>query len=504
MQRTFPFALIPFPFKGIRDRVLHCPPRLWVLFLFLLPLLAACGPRQSDTLRRLVILYTNDEHGWMEAGAPYGGAPGLLAQWRGREGYRPEEAASPESPFIVLSGGDSWTGPAISTLLHGESMVDVMNALGYRAAAIGNHDFDYGLDNLQTRAAQAQFPLLAANLRQRSNGEIPAFARPYVLLEVNHVKIGVLGLTTLEAPYDTQPEFFADLEVIPYADALEEYAPQARAEGAELLVVASHLCNGELQQLAATAAELGISVFGGGHCHEELAEGQDGVLLMQSGYFLHGYARVEFYFDKSTRQITGSSVEVRPNPAGKADQGMAARVESWRTHLEAEVFAPIGYTKDGIKRTSPDMAALLTQGWLAAVPEADLVFASSRYVQQSIPAGDITPATVVGVLPTENTLFLMHLSGEQVLATLQANRPIVGGLNEKDGQYFLGNGAPLDPQATYAVLIPKALYHGGNGYNVKALDPQARDTGIDWRQAVIDALRSLGSSQEHPLETMLP
>ena len=119
--------------------------RFWIFLIGLLLLIGACesgtgGGGEYD--QRIVILYTNDEHGWMEETDSYDGAAKLMGLWRQEENYSESE------PFLILSGGDMWTGPAISTWFEGESMVDVMNKMNYSAAAMGNHEFDYGLPHL--------------------------------------------------------------------------------------------------------------------------------------------------------------------------------------------------------------------------------------------------------------------------------------------------------------------------------------------------------------------
>ena len=235
--------------------------------------LAACVPdlddfsnRQTDTLRNLTILYTNDEHGWMEPANQNGGTASMLQGWQRQDDY------TRDGPFLALSGGDMWTGPALSTWFRGESMVDVMNAMGYSAAAIGNHDFDFGVDALRQRAAQAKFPLLSANIREKSTGKTPDFARPYVIQEINRIRIGLMGLTTLETPVDTNPSLVVDYEFLPYEDSLREVVQKMKADGAQLMILLGHLCTGEMRSLAPVATELGIQILCAGHCHEETVE----------------------------------------------------------------------------------------------------------------------------------------------------------------------------------------------------------------------------------------
>lgn len=473
--------------------------RLFVLLSLSGLLLAACGgmPRETDTLRRLTILHTNDEHGWMESYKGSGGADGLQRLWSQREGF------GPDGPFLVISSGDMWTGPAISTTLAGESMVDVMNALGYRAATLGNHDFDFGQDAIRQRRLEAAFPFLGANIRQRSNGALPDYVDPYALLEVNGIRVGVLGVTTIETPVDTRPTNVADLEFRPYAEALETYVPEMRAAGADLIVVAGHICGSETEALAAQAARLGIPLIAGGHCHEQILQTVDGVTLIESGSFLQGYTRVDLMVDTALDRVVQLQAEYKPNQRGSGDRPMAERVASWALRLPGEMLEPLGYVRENIDRRSPEMRRLLLEAWLEADPQADVALASVRYVQQDLLPGEVSWASVIGILPTENELVRIELTGEQLLEVLEARRPLVAGVSETPDGYRLTDGTPLDSQATYEILLPDTLYQGGNYYDVARFDPSPTATGIDWRDPTLALLRSLGTNRSNPLEAAL-
>lgn len=165
--------------------------------------LAGCVPTpgraETLTLRHIVLLHTTDEHGWMEPYQGYGGASGMWRLWQRREGYRPD------GPYLVLSSGDMWTGPAISTTLLGESMVDVMNAMGYRAAALGNHDFDFGQDIIRQRSRQAAFPFLGANIVLRGTDRPSDYVQPNALIDVNGVRVGVSAWRPSKPPPTPAP-----------------------------------------------------------------------------------------------------------------------------------------------------------------------------------------------------------------------------------------------------------------------------------------------------------
>ena len=110
---------------------------------------------------------------------------------------------------------------------------------------------------------------------------------------------------------------------------------------------------------------------------------------------------------------------------------------------------------------------------------------------------------MIGILPTRNTLVRMKLTGEQLLQVVKERRPLVAGMEETPEGFVMASGSPLDPHATYQVLLPDTLYLGGNYYDVARFDPSPVYTGIDWREPMLAKIRSLRSSREHPLEDVL-
>lgn len=452
--------------------------------------------RETDTLRHLVILYTNDEHGWMEGYQNTNGARGMMRLWRARENLGENDH------LLVLSGGDMWTGPALSTVLEGQPMADVMNQLGYRAAALGNHDFDFGQDAIRARLAESAFPFLSANIRLAATGEIPDYAEPYQVFEVNGVKVGVIGVTTTETRVDTKPAFVADLDFMEYRDVLPTFAAKAREDGAQLLIVLAHVCASETRQLAAVAAEHGISIIGGGHCHQEIDEVVDGVHLVESGYFMRAYVRIELLFDTETSQVVELQTALIRNDHRAVDDQIEATIEDWRGRTDPALWQPIGYLAGSLDRKSPEMAHLLVEPWLTAWPQAQVGLAETRYVQQDLYPGALSEASLVDTLSTTNQLVEIGLSGQELVELVESHQPLVAGLRNSGG-YQLANKQPIDPAARYRVLVPDTLYAGGFYYDLASLDPEPVYTGVDWRDPAISWIRSLNTSPGDPIDPYL-
>ncbi|MCK4724787.1 MAG: metallophosphatase, partial [Anaerolineales bacterium] len=238
--------------------------------------LAACQAPPAGGQQEITVLYTNDEHGWMQGVQSGQGAAHLL-------GLLSEEYGYQEDPSVILlSGGDNWTGPAISTWFEGQSMVEVMNEMGYSASVIGNHEFDFGLEALKQRITEADYPYLSANIRNKSDGEIPRDLgiEPFSIIEVNGIKVALIGLTTTLTPAVTNQANVADYDFIDYETALREFVPAVKEQGAELILVPSHICTWELAALAERVSDLGIAMLGGGHCNEFLADQVAGTVIL--------------------------------------------------------------------------------------------------------------------------------------------------------------------------------------------------------------------------------
>jgi 5'-nucleotidase/UDP-sugar diphosphatase len=471
----------------------------YLLCLFALVLFCAVSEGKENNVepqqdrRRIVILYTNDEHGWMEKSDYSDGCAAMMGLWRQREGY------TEDGPFLILSGGDNWTGPAISTWFKGQSMVEVMNAMDYSASAIGNHEFDFTTEILKARIKQANFEYLSANIREKGSTRIPDFVIPYIIRVVNGIKIGIIGLTTTSTPWSTFPDYVKDYDFINYDTALREIIPDVKQSGVELIVVLGHICQTERQALVATAQELDISVITGGHCHKFISEFIQDIILIEAGSFMGGYGKLEIIFDKVTKSIIEISQEITLNRGGSPDSEVEHIVSFWKAQLDASLSNVIGYASEAIERNSFAMHNMITDSWLYAYPTADVSLTNSGGIRQPIPSGDITLETMVGVLPFENSLLELELTGAQIINCM--GNLLIGGMRTIDG-YYLSDGTPVALDSVYHVLTTDYLY-SREDYDFSLYDPTPYNTSIHYRQPVIDWIKSLSTSDSDPLNNHL-
>ena len=447
----------------------------------------------TDPERSIVILYTNDEHGWIEESDYSDGSAALMGLWRDSDGYAENEN------FLVLSGGDNWTGPAISTWFKGESTVDVMNAMNYSASAIGNHEFDFKIDGLKERIAQANFPYLSANIREKSSGDIPEYVVPYIVEEIDDIRIGIIGLTTITTSWSTFPDHVKDLDFLPYASALESIVPQVNEEGIDLIIVLGHICRQELLDLIPIAQNLGIDLMTGGHCNELFSETIEGIVIIEGGAHMASYAKVEIVIDIDTDEIIEITHQVKLNQNGMEDSEVAQVVSYWKSEMDIVLSENIGYTDSEIHRYSVAMHNMVTDSWLQSFPTADISMTNAGGIRQSLAPGDISMATIVGLLPFENSILELELTGIQVVDCV--SDLVVGGMTVING-YYHSDGTPLVADSVYRVLTTDYLY-SRDDYNFSLYDPTPYNTSVHYRQPVIDWIKSLNTSPANPLTNFL-
>lgn len=485
----------------------------WLVLLFMVFGPLSNGLAQDETgVVTLTVLHTSDEHGWLNPGTPSGsseirgGAANLVGWWREREGYDPDST-------LILSSGDNWTGQSISTLLQGESMVDVFNAMGYDAVAIGNHEFDFGREVMQQRFAEAEFPYLSANIRDAETDALADFAQPYTIIEVSGLQVGIIGLTTISTSIDAHPSIVADLAFTDYREALEEFVPQMRSEGAEIILLLAHVCPGELGRLAQRMADEVDAMFAG-HCHQLDAFEVAGIPILSSGAHFSSYSHLTLRYDPQAGEIVGTDYDVvtvsyvaeTGNPV-TADEDIAALIAQWEAELGTELTEEIGYTETGMVQRSPEMGNWVTDAWLWAFPNADIALTNWGGFRQDLPAGNISVDDIVNILPFDNSIIMVEITAQQLAENLHCCGGAVAGLTYQTDfggvSMFLADGSDFDREATYRVLVNDFMYNGGSGYLFSEQDPNGYDTGVHWREPVINFTASLNTSPDNPLENFL-
>ena len=230
---------------------------------------AAAGAEGSERTGDIVILYTSDVHCGVDQGFGYAGLQAVR-----------DYLAAKGNDVILVDDGDNIQGEPIGTMSKGELCIDLMNKMGYDIAIPGNHEFDYGMDRFLALAEMADFPYISCNFNKE--GEL--VFEPYVIKELGGTKVGFVGVTTPQTLTSSTPRYFQNEngEYIygflqdgtgeALISAVQKAVDDARAEGAEYIVVMAHIGN-DLSTAPYTYDEIianttGIDIFLDGHSHD--------------------------------------------------------------------------------------------------------------------------------------------------------------------------------------------------------------------------------------------
>lgn len=475
------------------------------------------GNDAAQQIVELTVFATTDEHGWLQpytsAGQVLGGAANAMG-WMSKDGLD-------TSKHLLVSSGDNWAGPAISSYFQGEPTVEAFNLMGYQASAIGNHEFDWGQDVLKKRLGEAQYKPLAANIRLASTGVAPDYVQRYVIVPVQGVNVGLIGVTTPMTVTATTPKNVANLVFDNIRDTLNTVIPEVRTAGAEVVIVLAHEEQGSMVFVADTmTAHADLILAGHGHnlAHETA---KDGTTVACAGANWMSYTVTKLTYDRSQARVTEATTEERTvaysaadlNPV-TPDPAIASLVDGWQSQLDALLGETIGYTASGMAYPSWAMGNWACDAWLAAVPDADVAVQNFGGLRQPVAQGSITKQTVFDVMPFENRLIQVQVTGAQLLENIKmaatssvefgGGYPAVGGMRFTGGgdslAITLDGGVPLDLNKTYKVLINDYMYGGGNNYLFGTQDPNAVDLGMNYRDPVIAWTQQLGSTASDPIE----
>jgi 5'-nucleotidase len=538
----------------------------------------------------LTLAATNDLHGWVHP-RRLERADGVVLEEGGLatlSGYVSILRAKNPGGVLLLDAGDLFQGTLASNLTEGEVVIDAYNHLGYTAAAVGNHEFDYGpvgpvsvasnpevdpFGALKARLAQAKFPLLAVNIYEAQTGIRPSWISNdgTTIVEVKGVKVGILGLITPTTPHTTIPVNVRTLrfgELVPETVAA---AKRLRERGAEIVIGVAHAggqcgscedprdltsCDtdsGEAFELLSQVPPGTLDALIAGHTHQELAHFVRGTPVVESRGLGRALARIELFVDPTTHRVipertvvhrnqslcatvdkTVGTCELRVLKDRPTVELVAAKFEGQPVVADEELEKLL---EPALQRVAREQGRKLglevpkTMGrnyesesplgdfladTLLSMEKADVVLINSGGLRSDLPAGDLTYGHVYEVIPFDNTISTVTLSGEELQRLMSAAYGARKGAFQIAGlkvtidrcpgpsrlrSLTLSNGKPVDRKRRYRVVMPDFLARGGDGLgSVLATIPESRiDMGTSRELNLRDALVAFWQERGRPL-----
>ncbi|OGO77729.1 MAG: hypothetical protein A2Y23_02200 [Clostridiales bacterium GWB2_37_7] len=466
--------------------------------------------------KAISLLSVNDFHGSLAGDAKNAGVSKLASY------FLAEKKANPNGT-VILSAGDMFQGSADSNLLYGMPVLAAMNDIGFEAMSVGNHEFDWGLDKLQILSDKAEFPFLAANIVLKGTDITPDFAEKYIIVNRNGLNIGIIGLATPETLTKTKAENIAAFDFKDPAATVNALIPRVKKAGADIVVVLSHLGatqDSKTKVITGEAAELAKAITGveaiiTGHTHTIVAGTVNNIPIVQGYYNGRSVGHIDLVIDSASNKVVENNVYV-DNTIVTATED--ARVKSWFDFALSTIAPiknePVGKAAVTLPHNTKEVQVTLMGQWASDVmrkaAKADIAIQNGGGLRRDIPAGNITMGIMYELMPFDNTLFTVELTGKQVRAALEhgimpetfAPGQFSGVTVKYDSSKARGerivevrmlDGSLLDDSKLYKVVTNDFQAGGGDGYVIFKEGKNPVDTGIPVRDALVNEIRQKGT-----------
>ena len=451
--------------------------KLLALLVALMMLLGAAAAEEAAApalQKDLVILFTSDVHCGVSQNWGYAGLA-AAKEYYAKDNY-----------VLLVDDGDAIQGEPIGTMSHGESILNIMNAVGYDLAIPGNHEFDYGVETFLELAQKANYQYLSCNFNRK--GEM--IFEPWAIREFDGVKIGFVGVTTPYTLRTSTPKYFMDEEgnyIYGFLQedttgetlyqAVQKAVDDVRAAGANYVFVLAHLGN-ETEVIPFTYSDVishitGIDALLDGHSHDydvvtmKDKEGKD-VIRCAVGTKLDtiGKLTVSKAGGISVEQLSWNQKVSAPdllnvqNAAGDAVKAEVSKLDETlqnvvaKTAVKLVINDPDQKTEEGkpiriVRRTETNLGDLCADAYLNQAGEADIAFVNGGGIRAEIQEGDVTLNDILKVHPYGNSLTVIEVTGQQVLDALEWSVHSLpgefGGFNQVAGLTFEVDAAIESP-----------------------------------------------------------
>ena len=453
--------------------------------------LRAAGIPAQD-LVTISILHTTDLHGHILPTTDYDGRTNLGGLARCVTRIRHWQAENPNSLLIDI--GDVYQGTQFALSNQGRSMIDLFNLLRYDAWIIGNHEFDWGIEPFLGAVERSQMSVLAANtlLEGKTAGQLRdarhpfAKIRPYILKEIAGIKVAIVGLTTPGMPFWFLPKFIDGIEFQHPVEATRNAIREAKAAGANVVVVAGHMGLKERTGgddfancvMALTAEFPETAVLIAGHTHQDIPSRlTNGVLLTQADHFGIHVGRVDLLFDRNSRKLLHREARTElMDDRFALDPVILSRTQP-RLDRAAEVLAePVGELIETLSVRSEQgepseverlIAAAITESLADRKLKVDGVFHGLFDDRHAFKKGRKTIGDLWEILPYENYLVTAELTPLELKVIMEEvfqsreRRSLTGfeisvtgqGKERRLTSLCMAGRRPLDPAKRYRIAL---------------------------------------------------
>ncbi|HNW45538.1 MAG TPA: bifunctional UDP-sugar hydrolase/5'-nucleotidase [Elusimicrobiales bacterium] len=395
------------------------------------------------------VYHTSDVHGW------YSSRP---AKWdaanstRSIGGFAALSALlkTEKNPYILVDSGDMFQGTPEGNYTKGMASVLLMNKLGYSAAEVGNHDYDYTESNLKILISSAAFPFLGANVYYKDSGKHADYLKPYVIVERAGERIAVLGIAGRHTATSTLPANVKHLSFNDEGAETAKWMAEIKKQRPDAVVILAHIgiggpYGGQKVEVSTLTLNDAMTAYGtvtvarnapdaavvlGGHNHTGLLSGYpdqgSGVLLGESYWGLTDVTKADLNFDTATGKFTGASVKLIPlwTDVTGEDAEVTAMIKTFKEAADVEMDKPLGESAVDLGTSKAGLDSDIGNWFTDAMRRqsgTDAAFQNTAGIRAELRKGPVKMRDIYQVMPFENTLVKLTMTGDQIKKLMEDN-----------------------------------------------------------------------------------
>ncbi len=505
-------------------------PHKLVIFLLSFLLLQVGFAQNSNSENsaegKLTILYTNDLHshlepftiGWISESRKIGGFANIATI------VKNEKKENPNT--LYFDAGDFFTGPSFCSLTKGEAIIDVMNNIPIDAACIGNHEFDYGWQNMIDQFTKAKFPILNCNIFIQNSDKL-VWNNPYLILNKNGIKIGVIGLHGKFAFYDTVADLMMQgIEARDEEVYLQKYIDLLSPK-VDIIVLLVHegipgrqssqgsddIARNLQKDFELAQKVKGIDILITGHAHQGTPQPliSNGTIIVSTDALGIEVGKLEIQYDKDQDKIIHftNSLDFVFDDEIVDDSATSQAIRKWNTELNEIINKKICTISQPLTRSYGEesfLGNMVTDAMLQAYPSNDFAITNSGGLREDISGPGVTIGDLISAFPFPNTVVEIQIKGtdirglfehaaSQTNGVLQASKAVEMIYNDTlpIGSRVVSckiKGVALADDKTYKVLTNNFLAEGGDGFLSFKNAMSKRDTHVEILQTMIQYMKT--------------
>ena len=439
---------------------------------------------QNSGTARITFLHVNDTYQFTPVeGGKLGGLARVLT-------IRKDALKKNPNTLFVLAGDT--LSPSVETRTYrGAQMIDAWNAIGLDYAVFGNHEFDIRTNELLQRIKESKFQWLGANVVETKTGKRFANTPPYVIKQIDGVKIGIVGLLLPEAKETSSMD--ATLSVTDFCATARRLVPQMRKAGARVIIGLTHMFMRQDKKLAGCAD---FDLILGGHEHTLLQSSANGTPIFKMTADAREVGKFDLYIDRKTGRLQSMDWQIIPVNDSIAEAPEFSPVIAKYAELLNQLAINVGATSvelDALSfssRTKETHVGTFIADSYRAATKADVALVNGGSIRADLVynPGILTKRDVLSILPFNNPIVKVEITGKTLADVLEhgvarsaednepGRFPQISGMSFKfdtrklPGQRvseILVGGRPLDMNRTYTLATSNFLVaNGGDGYTM--------------------------------------